>query len=70
MTLGEFVRLAVELREAQKDCEAFASRSALELKARLEKRFDLELLVMVGRFVAEMEPLQGFVALSEPPNGG
>ena len=69
MTLEEFVKLVVAVRNAQKDCNFYVSREADERRVRLEKKLDTALLEIVGRYVSQMEPLPGFVELSEPSNG-
>lgn len=68
-TLQDFVRLAARMREAQKHAEATQYRSAFEDARKLEQQFDRVLLEVMGRYVSGMDPLPGFVEMSDPSGG-
>lgn len=68
-TLPEFLQDVAAMRAAQKDFFHNHSNQALEKSKRLEVKVDRLLLEMIGRYVAQMEPMPGFAALSEPRNG-
>ncbi|MBN2392072.1 MAG: hypothetical protein JXR84_15200 [Anaerolineae bacterium] len=65
-SLQNFITLAVRMREAQKHAEATQLRSALYAAQKLEQRFDRILLEVMGRYVSGMDPLPGFVEMSDP----
>lgn len=65
-SLQNFVTLAVRMREAQKHAEASQLRSAFEAARKLEQRFDRVLLEVMGRYVSGIDPLPGFVEMSDP----
>jgi len=66
VTLPEFIQKVAAMRDAQKDFFHTHSGNALKRSKDLETQVDRLLLEMIGRYVAQMEPLPGFTELSEP----
>lgn len=66
MSLEEFLKLAAQMREAQKQFTATQQMADEEKARKLERSFDRVLLEVMGRYVLGMAQLPGFTELSDP----